>query len=109
MRAPGCGGARPLRESARAVLEWRAARTGHGYRVEDKSPARPPPPAKPSLPTSKATTYTQPPFLLHVLSQCRLFVTTGLCTSKTLRVDFILTLISTFGYKIRHTKSSFIE
>lgn len=25
MRAPGCGGARPLRHSARAVLEWRAA------------------------------------------------------------------------------------
>lgn len=38
MRAPSCAGARPLRDSARAVLEWRAARTGHGYRVEDKSP-----------------------------------------------------------------------
>uniref|UniRef100_A0A2H1VVW7 SFRICE_035542 n=1 Tax=Spodoptera frugiperda TaxID=7108 RepID=A0A2H1VVW7_SPOFR len=48
MRAPGCGGARPLRDSARAVLEWRATRTGHGYRVEDKSPpAGLPGPARP--------------------------------------------------------------
>lgn len=68
--------ARPLRDSARAVLEWRAARTGHGYRVEDKSPVaaaaacRPanPPSSKPSSPAARLlthmktyyTTYNQP-------------------------------------------------
>ena len=64
MRAPSCCGARPLRDSARAVLEWRAARTGHGYRVEDKSPAaaaarRPATrqTAKPSSPAARLLTH----------------------------------------------------
>lgn len=103
MRAPGCGGARPLPDSARAVLERRAEnrpRLPSWGQVDGPcaSLARPLPAARLHTWKLHYSAYTDP-FLLHVLSQCRLFVTTGLCAFKTLREDYTLTVISTLRYK----------